>query len=407
MRGCCGWTSFRAKARFSTIKRFGGILCAGIVKYRRPIAMKSRSGKVTRENKPAAQSAARRAASLLTGTLLLAGLAGCSSDFFQFSDNANPSLTKAKPAVALSPAQGVPPKYAAKLNDQLAASIKSSGLALVDAKDAVYVIKPSYAAASEKHGTKLAYTIDVTDKAGNKVRTITGEEVVSAKHGGDAWRHVTDEGLQKVAFKSAGDVNAWIDNPNAPVAVAAATPAPAAPAAAKQPAAPVRTAARTAPKAPAAAQAPAETASLAAAVEAPVPARPAAPAEVVALVPIVSGAPGDGKTALAEAMKRALGRQGIKLASSAAPGAYRIQGSVEMGQVANGQQPITIRWVVIDPNGKQMEKTVVQNNRIGAGSLDGTWGDVAEQAASAAASEVTKLLSKSSGQAQATTNTAG
>jgi hypothetical protein len=366
--------------------------------------------KVTRENKPAAQSAARRAASLLTGTLLLAGLAGCSGDFFQFSDNANPSLTqKAKPAVALSPAQGVPQKYAAKVNEQLAASIKASGFAVVDAKDAVYVVKPTYLAAADgKKGTKLAYTIDVTDKAGNKVRSISGEEIVSAKHGGDAWRHVTDESFTKVAVKSAGDFNAWIANPNAaaaPVAVAAATQAPAAQApekvAAKPAAAPVKTAAKAPAKAPAA-KAPAESPSLAAAVE-----TPAAPAEMVAVVPVVNGAPGDGKTALSEAMKRALGRAGIKVASSAAPGAFKIQGSVDVGPVANGQQPITIKWVVIDPNGRQMEKSVVQNNRIGAGSLDGAWGEVAEQAASAAASEVTKLISKGAGQAQASSNTAG
>ncbi len=360
---------------------------------------------MTRENKPAAQSAARRAASLLTGTLLLAGLAGCSGDFFQLSDKANPSLTqKAKPAVALSPAQGVPQKYAAKVNEQLAASIKASGVAVVDAKDAVYVVKPTYHAAAEgKTGTKVAYTIDVTDKAGNMVRSISGEEIVSAKHGGDAWRHVTDESVSKVAVKSAGDLNAWFDNPNAaPVAVAAATPAPApVKVAAKPAAAPVKAAAKAPAKAPAD-KAPDEAPSLAAAVDAP-----AAPAELVAVVPVVNGAPGDGKTALSEAMKRALGRAGIKVASSAASGAYKIQGSVDVGAVANGQQPITIKWVVIDPNGRQMEKSVVQNNRIGAGSLDGPWGEVAEQAASAAASEVTKLLSKGAGQAQASANPAG
>jgi hypothetical protein len=365
--------------------------------------------KVTRENKPAAQSAARRAASLLTGTLLLAGLAGCSGDFFQFSDNANPSLTqKAKPAVALSPVQGVPQKYAAKVNEQLAASIKASGVAIIDAKDAAYVVKPTYQAADEgKKGTKVAYTIDVTDKAGNKVRSISGEEIVSAKHGGDAWRHVTDESVSKVTVKSAGELTAWIDNPSAAPVAVAATPAPAAQAPEKVAAKPAPAPVKTAAKAPAkekAPKAPAETPSLSAAVETPAPARAAtaaaSPAELVAIVPIVNGAPGDGKTALSDAMRRALGRQGIKIASSAAPGSYKIQGSVDMGAVANGQQPITIKWVVIDPAGRQMEKSVVQNNRIGAGTLDGPWGEVAEQAASAAASEVTKLLNKASCQNQ-------
>ena len=370
---------------------------------------------MTRENKPAAQSGTWRAASLLTGALLLAGLTGCSGDLFQKGDTANSNI-KAKPAVALAPAQGIPQKYASKVNDQLATSIKANGVAIVDAKDAVYVVKPTYVAQAEaKHGTKVAYTIDVMDKAGNKVRSITGEEIVSPKRGGDSWHHVTEEAAQKVALKSATDVNSWIENPNASApapAIAEAKPADTAPvkAAATSASAPVRTAANTTPKAQRA-KAPAETASLASAVDTSAPAAPAqtaaAPQEIVAVVPAVSGAPGDGKTSLSEAMKKALGRQGVKLTSAAGAGTYKIQGQVELGSVSNGQQPITIRWVVIDPSGKQMEKTVVQNNKISAGSLDGAWGEVAEQAAGAAASEVSKLLNKGSGQAQAASGSAG
>jgi hypothetical protein len=362
---------------------------------------------VTREKKPAALRAAHRAASLLTGALLIAGLTGCGGSLFQKSDTADATL-KAKPSVALSPAEGVPQKYAAKVNEQLSASLKAKGIAIADAKDAVYIVKPSYTAKGEAHqGTKLAYSIDITDKAGNKIRSIGGEEAVSHSWTSkDSWSHVNEESVQRVAAKSATDLTAWIENPNAPPsAMANAAPAPAAaPAHAATPA-PVKVAAHTAPKA-APAEAP-QTASLAAAVEAPAPAAPAkakaaaAPAEVIAVVSTVSGAPGDGKTALAEAMKRALKQQGIKLVSSAKAGTYKIQGQVELGAAANGQQPITIRWVVVDPSGKQMEKTVVQNNKIVAGSLDGAWGEVADQAAGAAASEVTKLLQKpASGQAQ-------
>ncbi len=269
---------------------------------------------------------------------------------------------------------------------------------IVEAKDAQYIVKTAYAAKPDaKHGTKVAYTIDVTDKAGNKIRSIGGEALVSDKHGGNSWSHVTEEGLEQVAAKSASDVTAWIDNPNAPpAAMASAEPAPKA--------APVKVAAKSAATKPAPAQPAAapEAPSLAAAVDVPAPAKPKAAAELVAVVPPVTGAPGDGKTTLAEAMKRALKGQGIKLVSSAKAGAYKIQGQVEVGAPANGQQPIVIRWAVIDPTGKQMEKTVVQNNKIVAGSLDGAWGDIADQAAGAAASEVTKLLKKpgAAGQAQ-------
>jgi hypothetical protein len=352
---------------------------------------------VTREIKPAAHSAAHRAASLMTGAFLLAGLAGCGGSILQLGDTADASL-KAKPAVAVSQAEGVPQKYASKVNEQLSASIKAKGVPIVEASDAQYVVKTSFAAKPDaKKGTKVAYTADVTDKAGNKVRTITGEVVVSDKHGGDSWNHVTEDGLKQAAAKSANDVAAWIENPIAPVAVATAAPANA------------KVAAKAAPKQkePAAT---AETASLASAVEVPVPTKAkttvvaAAPAEVVAVVPAVNGAPGDGKTSLADAMKRALKGQGIKLVTATKPGAYKIQGQVELGEAQNGQQPITIRWAVIDPSGKQMEKTVVQNNKITAGSLDGNWGEIADQAAGAAASEVTKLLQKpATGQAQQTT----
>jgi hypothetical protein len=362
---------------------------------------------VTRENKPAAQSAARRATSLLTGALLIAGLAGCGGSLFQIGDTADASL-KAKPAVALSPIQGVPQKYASKVDEQLKASIKAKGAQIVEAKDAQYILKASYLALPQpKQGTKVSYTIDVTDKAGNKVRTIGGEELVSAKHGGDSWSHVTEEGVEKVAAKSATDLAAWIDNPNAP--------APSAAIASAQPAkAPVKAAANPGPKA--APAAPAEqTASLASAVETPaaapakLKAAAATPGEVIAVVPAVIGAPGDGKTSLTEAMKRALSQQGIKLASAAKAGAYKIQGQVELGAAANDLQPVTIRWIVVDPAGKPMEKNVVQSNNVKAGRLDGAWGEIADQAAGAAAAEVTKLLQKpAQGQAQqATSGSAG
>ncbi len=150
---------------------------------------------MTREKKSAARSAAYRAASLLTGALMVAALSGCGGGLFQISDTADASLgQKVKPAVAVSPVQGVPQKYASKVNEQILASMKAKGVQVVDAKDAQYIIKPVYVALPEpQKGTKVTYAIDVTDKAGNRVRRIEGEELVSDKRGGDAWSHVTDE----------------------------------------------------------------------------------------------------------------------------------------------------------------------------------------------------------------------
>jgi hypothetical protein len=336
-----------------------------------------------------------RAASLLTGALFVAGLAGCDSII---SSDTNASLTqKAKPTVSVSPVLGVPEKYAAKINTQLAEDVKAKGITIVDQKDADLVIKAAYAALPEaKKGTKLTYAIDVIDKTGNKVKRIEGDEVVSTKRGGEAWSHVNEEALTKVASRSTSELTSWIIDPNAPApqaapqAMAAASPAAGTSSAAASATKPVK----------AAAVKPADGPTLSSAVT-PSAAKPAVTA---ALVPAVTGAPGDGKTSLAAAMKKALSEQGIKMASASGAGVYKIQGQVEMGAAANGSQPITIKWTVTDPSGKQMEKSIVQNNAVPAGQLDGAWGPIADQAAGAAAQEVAKLLSKPAvGQAQQAT----
>jgi hypothetical protein len=360
---------------------------------RRAEAIKKQGvGKVTRENKPAAQSIVYSAASLVIGAIMVSGLCGCETIFSQNAGLTDASLAQRKATVAISPVQGVPEKYAAKINEQLTASMKEKGVQLADAKDADYVIKTSYTAAPEaKAGTKLTYAFQIIDKTGKEVRKLEGGEIVSKKHGGDSWNHVTDDAMQQVASKSAGDLAGWAQNPNAPVAVAAAvTPAaPATPAASEKPKAhPVNVAAKHSE--------PAATlsADVATTPKATPKAKPASAAtEVAVVVPEVTGAPGDGKTALAEAMKRALAKEGVKLASTAA-GAYKVQGTVEVGQAANGQQPVTIKWIVLDPSGKQLKDAVVQRNNVAEGQFNQSWGDVADAVAGNAAKPVANLLSK-------------
>src|SRR5262245_52606326 len=67
-----------------------------------------------------------------------------------------------------------------------------------------------------------------------------------------------------------------------------------------------------------------------------------------------------------------------------------------MGAAKEGKQPIQIEWLVRDPQGKKLG-TVSQRNEIPEGSLDGSWGKTAEQAAGAAAQGILKLLPQKSG----------
>jgi hypothetical protein len=117
----------------------------------------------------------------------------------------------------------------------------------------------------------------------------------------------------------------------------------------------------------------------------------------VALVPPVSGAPGDGSQSLTAAMRKHLQSAGVKLVDNSNGNTYTVKGTVEMGSAVDGQQPITIHWMVIDPSGKTMDKAVVQRNKVAEGSLDGPWGQVADLAAGEAARSLARLIGKPAG----------
>jgi len=112
---------------------------------------------------------------------------------------------------------------------------------------------------------------------------------------------------------------------------------------------------------------------------------------LTAVVPSVKGAPGDGSTSLTTAIQRELQNKGVSLLDRATPASYRVEGNVTLGASREGKQPIQIEWVVRDPNGKKLG-TVSQKNDIPEGSLDGSWGRVADQAAGAAVQGILKLL---------------
>ena len=108
-------------------------------------------------------------------------------------------------------------------------------------------------------------------------------------------------------------------------------------------------------------------------------------------MPAVTGAPGDGSTSLTAAIQRELHEQGRGACRTRPTAAYRVEGTVTVGQAKDGKQPIQIEWLVSDPQGKKLG-TVSQKNEIPEGSLDGAWGRTAEQAAGAAVQGIVKLL---------------
>jgi len=112
-------------------------------------------------------------------------------------------------------------------------------------------------------------------------------------------------------------------------------------------------------------------------------------------VPAVTGAPGDGGTALTEAMRQLLDLEDliipIELSSGPTPNTYVIAGSVKTSRLSDEIEEITIDWELISPEGEVLG-TAGQQNQIAAGSLDREWGDTALFAVEGAAEGVLNLL---------------
>jgi hypothetical protein len=272
--------------------------------------------------------------------------------------------------IQIAPVIGSPENVARDLQTELATAIGRNGLTVATSSGATseYVLRGYIVAAREKTKAKISYIWDVTDQTGKRVHRITGEEVVAGA-GKDPWAAVTPSVVQAISDKTAKQLASWL--PTSGSIVASNTPPASAPSAA-----PALT--KTAYAPPTAQQSP-TTGSIS----------PAGP--ITAVVPAVSGAPGDGSSALTTAIQRELSKRGLNLAGTPDARSYKVEGKVAMGASKDGKQPIQIDWNVLDPSGKKLG-TVSQKNEVPQGSLDGAWGKTADAAAAAAAQGIIKLL---------------
>lgn len=334
----------------------------------------------------------RRLAIAALTTFVGLSLAGCSSggNLFGSSDPGDTQALAAPPAAApvaqprltIAPVIGAPDAVAKQLSAQLsdAAGKQRVTISTAPGDKVDYTVRGYVVAAKEKSGTKVSYIWDVTDTTGKRVNRITGEELAANTDARDPWSAVTPQIIQSIATKTANSLATWLPTQNTAQATASVQTASVGPAAKPE----------TAPQ-PAPRQAQPSLVPAAAAVPAATAAAPATGGVVSAVVPSVTGAPGDGSTSLTEALQRELSRSGVSVVEKTAGNTYRVEGKVKLGPSKDGKQPIQIDWQVKDPQGKQLG-TVSQKNEIPEGSLDGSWGKVADAAAGAAAQGILKLL---------------
>jgi hypothetical protein len=319
------------------------------------------------------------------------GLAACSGNslssfsLFQAAGN-NAPQEPAQQAVSQAPAArvainsivGPPDALGRQLHQNFTAALERQRVSVTQGKDdgAEYNLRPYILAAKERNGTKVSYVLDVSEPSGKRVNRFAGEEIVPGSPSQDPWAAITPAVAEAIAAKATGSFVGWL--PNARSSSPAIADAGSAPAGMGVPRA--EAAARpAAKKGPALASTQTTTGSI------------ARDGVLTAMVPSVTGAPGDGSSSLTAAIQRELQTKGVSLADRPTSGAYRVEGIVTLGSSRDGKQPIQIEWVVRDPNGKKLG-TVSQKNDIPEGSLDGSWGRVADQAAGAAVQGIMKLL---------------
>lgn len=325
-------------------------------------------------------------------------LAGCetSASLFSWNTPAAPETAAVSPPpaaqppplakVAVAPIIGAPDAIGKQIQQEFTSAIEKQRVSVTASKEerADYTLRGYIVAAKDKSATKVSYIWDVTDPSGKRVNRITGEEVVSATPGKDPWAALSPQVAQSIAGKAANSFAAWLPSQgNGSANVAQPSSVGAQPVAAAPPGAAGK-------RATASKQQPGSTAS-AASGPSPTTGSIGRDGPVTAIVPSVTGAPGDGSASLTAAIQRELTNKGVAVAEKPTSVAYRVEGTVTVGEPKQGKQSIHIEWLVRDPQGKKLG-TVSQRNEIPEGSLDGEWGSTATQAAGAAAQGIVKLL---------------
>ncbi len=318
-------------------------------------------------------------------------LAGCGggpgSPASSFFGGSSGGLFGGPKTMAIAPIIGAPSKISTEMSQALVQAGQAHGLNLVpNGEKAPRTIRGYLVATKQRHGSSISYIWDVTDSSGKRINRIAGEQDVSRRTS-DPWSGVSASDINQIAEKTAAALAG--EKPNLSVAAA--------------PAASATTTASAPAPAPETSSSGgiggffSRTFGLGSSSETPTPAAPevaAAPAStgpVYTYVAPVSGAPGDGRTSLTDALRKHLAASGAKLASSSGRNVYSVRGRVSLRDAGAGKQTIRIDWRVSDPKGKRLG-TVTQQNTIAKGSLSGHWGPVANAAAGAATDGILKLI---------------
>jgi hypothetical protein len=285
----------------------------------------------------------------------------------------SPMLTLRDTAtVAIAPLQGDPRATAEKLAAAMAAALQQRDIAASDKAVGIasYQLDGRLQAMPPSAGRAAIVVLwDLRDPRGRSVGTRAERIVAEA----DAWQQGKDDAVARLADAGAEQIAAMLHD-KAPVEAVAE------PATAESPVAetPASRGQGTEPTAN-------ETSAM----------KTAAAGAIRLLIGTVSGAPGDGAAALADAIASLLRRaDGLAIVTDARSKAdLQLDCGVTIDQPAAGKQHVKIVWRVRRKDGTEVGN-VVQENDVPAGLLEGAWGDVAYTVALAAADGIMQLIAR-------------
>lgn len=274
--------------------------------------------------------------------------------------------------VAFANLVGVPPEISANMLTKVKQAARAKSINVTDEiTRANFLIRGYLIAAPRNDGAKLSYIWDINNRQGTRIHRILGNQLIKGAKSSNGWSLVDNKVITELAETSAGKLRGWMagQSDRQPVQQRKpddlSTPRNISPVAKRKDGTPGD---------------PVITGAVGKSTKV-----------LFTHVSPVSGAPGDGRISLTNALRRELKKNGLKLSSRKIAGSYTVKGGVRLKRAGQGRQKVSIVWKVFDEKGNRIG-TVSQNNIVPEGSLDGAWGSTAEAAASAAAKGIAKLL---------------
>jgi hypothetical protein len=152
----------------------------------------------------------RRTALAGAAVIAVSLLSACTETASEFNANAEPRLKVPGVPVALISLQGAPETVTSRLSSAISQQAARREIIIVgvDGKPR-YQLRGYVSAQANGGGTaELAWVFDVYDAQRKRAQRISGLEPLRAS--GDVWSALTDQDIQKVAFKSVDEIAAFL-----------------------------------------------------------------------------------------------------------------------------------------------------------------------------------------------------